>query len=188
MNWVPFYYTIHTFWLVKHPVTLGLPLALTMLAVGWSCIYINYDADRQRVFFRKTKGKAPIWGSLPGTARWVELFAWAQCSLPCVLGGGRQDCGDVHHDRWHPQDQPAPHQRLVGPVPPLPLHARVGCGFVLGLACSVPGRHAVRYFIRRRAWGFGVCSPACLMPDTFTSCSCSHCLSTGRRAMTSAAR
>lgn len=65
--WVPFLYTIHAFWLVLHPVSLGVPLAATILTVGWTCIFVNYDADRQRAYFRKTAGKARIWGSLPGT-------------------------------------------------------------------------------------------------------------------------
>lgn len=90
MVWVPTLYTVHAFWLAGQNITLGWPLALTILLVGWLCIFINYDADRQRAYFRKTKGRAPIWGSLPGMLRAITLlllwFRGAQDSGPmcCV--------------------------------------------------------------------------------------------------------
>lgn len=63
--WVPSFYTIHAFFMVEHPIRLGAPLALFFLIAGWTCIFINYDADRQRAHFRATNGKAPVWGSKP---------------------------------------------------------------------------------------------------------------------------
>lgn len=86
MVWVPFLYTIHAFWLVMHPVVLGLPLAATILTVGWTCIFVNYDADRQRAYFRKTSGKAPIWGSLPGTQRSRRFVLCASGCFAAVQG------------------------------------------------------------------------------------------------------
>ena len=48
LNWVPGIYTSPALYLVKNPVRLGLPLAASILTCGLLCIYINYDADRQR--------------------------------------------------------------------------------------------------------------------------------------------
>ncbi|PIA43790.1 hypothetical protein AQUCO_01800085v1 [Aquilegia coerulea] len=58
---------LHFSWmyLVNHPVELGTPLALFILAAGLLCIYINYDCDRQRQEFRRTNGKCLIWGKAP---------------------------------------------------------------------------------------------------------------------------
>ncbi|XP_068636354.1 7-dehydrocholesterol reductase [Aristolochia californica] len=63
--WVPSIYTSPGLYLVNHPVHLGAPLALFILFAGILCIYINYDCDRQRQQFRKTNGKALIWGKVP---------------------------------------------------------------------------------------------------------------------------
>ena len=65
MVWVPSMYTIHTYFLVEHPVLLSLPIALLMLFAGVASIWINYDCDRQRQEFRATNGRAKIWGSEP---------------------------------------------------------------------------------------------------------------------------
>jgi 7-dehydrocholesterol reductase len=46
MMWVPSVYTIHTFFLVKHPVLLSIPTTLFMLFAGIWCIWCNYDCDR----------------------------------------------------------------------------------------------------------------------------------------------
>ncbi|XP_060970751.1 7-dehydrocholesterol reductase-like isoform X2 [Cannabis sativa] len=52
-------------YLVNHPVHLGTQLALYILVAGILCIYINYDCDRQRQEFRRTNGKALVWGKAP---------------------------------------------------------------------------------------------------------------------------
>ncbi len=44
--WVPSMYTIHTLFLVEHPVMLSLPTAFFFLAAGIFCIWCNYDCDR----------------------------------------------------------------------------------------------------------------------------------------------
>ncbi|XP_062092521.1 7-dehydrocholesterol reductase-like [Humulus lupulus] len=63
--WVPSIYTSPGMYLVNHPVHLGTQLALYILVAGILCIYINYDCDRQRQEFRRTNGKALVWGKAP---------------------------------------------------------------------------------------------------------------------------
>ncbi|KAL8043638.1 hypothetical protein ABFX02_09G128037 [Erythranthe guttata] len=63
--WVPSVYTSPGMYLVNHPVTLGVQLALYILVAGVLCIYINYDCDRQRQEFRRTNGKGLVWGKAP---------------------------------------------------------------------------------------------------------------------------
>jgi 7-dehydrocholesterol reductase len=46
MMWVPSVYTMHTFFLVKHPVMLSIPMATLITLAGIYCIWSNYDADR----------------------------------------------------------------------------------------------------------------------------------------------
>ena len=65
MVWVPCIYTAPTMWLVEHPVNLGLPLAALITFLGVLCVWINYDADRQRQNFRKTNGREKVWGRAP---------------------------------------------------------------------------------------------------------------------------
>merc|ERR1719445_779370 len=60
--WLPCIYTSHSFYLVSHPVVLGLPLSVTIFVAGLVSIWINYDADRQRQEFRKKNGEMIIWG------------------------------------------------------------------------------------------------------------------------------
>lgn len=45
---VPTFYTLPSIYLAYHPVHLGLPLSLLITALGFACLYVNYDADRQR--------------------------------------------------------------------------------------------------------------------------------------------
>ena len=42
-----------------------LQLAIYILAAGITCIYVNYDCDRQRQEFRRTNGKCLVWGKAP---------------------------------------------------------------------------------------------------------------------------
>ena len=60
--WVPSMYTIHTYFLVTHPVLLSLPVTIFICLAGIFCIWCNYDCDLQRQVFRKTNGKAKVWG------------------------------------------------------------------------------------------------------------------------------
>lgn len=63
--WLPCVYTSPSMFLVATRVTLGTPLALALLVAGATAIYVNYDTDEQRQTFRRTNGKALIWGSKP---------------------------------------------------------------------------------------------------------------------------
>ena len=44
--WVPSMYTMHTFFLVEHPVFLSIPMTVFFTACGIFCIWCNYDCDR----------------------------------------------------------------------------------------------------------------------------------------------
>lgn len=44
--WVPSMYTMHTLFLVEHPIILSLPVALGFFLAGVYCIWCNYDCDR----------------------------------------------------------------------------------------------------------------------------------------------
>eukprot|EP00981_Chlorochromonas_danica_P006665 scaffold1447_cov165-Ochromonas_danica.AAC.11 len=63
--WVPSMYTMHTYYLVEHPINLSLPVAAAFLLAGLAAIYINYDCDRQRQEFRASNGRAKVWGCEP---------------------------------------------------------------------------------------------------------------------------
>lgn len=49
--WVPSMYTIHTYFMVNHPVQLSLPLAAVFAFAGIFSIWVNYDCDRLVFFF-----------------------------------------------------------------------------------------------------------------------------------------
>ena len=59
--WLPCIYTSHTLYLVNHPYHLGLPLTTALMVVGVWSIYINYEADNQKLTVRKNI-KCKIWG------------------------------------------------------------------------------------------------------------------------------
>jgi len=63
--WVPSMYTMHTYFLTEHPVALSVPTTLFFLIAGITCVWINYDCDRQRQEFRAFNGKLKIWGKEP---------------------------------------------------------------------------------------------------------------------------
>ena len=66
MVWVPSIYTIHSYFLVNHPVLLSWPTTALIIIAGFTCIYINYDCDLQRQNFRGVGGtKVKIWGKDP---------------------------------------------------------------------------------------------------------------------------
>jgi 7-dehydrocholesterol reductase len=44
--WVPSMYTIHTFFMVEHPLVLSLPTTVFLLFAGVFCIWCNYDCDK----------------------------------------------------------------------------------------------------------------------------------------------
>lgn len=46
LTWVPSMYTIHTYFLVNHPVVLSIPTTIFFLVGGTFMIWCNYDCDR----------------------------------------------------------------------------------------------------------------------------------------------
>ncbi|CAM9485421.1 unnamed protein product [Choristocarpus tenellus] len=60
--WVPAVYASPCMYLTSHPVHLGIPLASLIFLCGLTCVFTNYDADRQRHHFRQVNGKCSIWG------------------------------------------------------------------------------------------------------------------------------
>ncbi|GMH34141.1 hypothetical protein BSKO_01975 [Bryopsis sp. KO-2023] len=65
LNWVPCIYTSPAMYLVKQPLQLSGLVAGGIFAAGILCIYVNYDADRQRQVFRAKEGRLKIWGKAP---------------------------------------------------------------------------------------------------------------------------
>lgn len=63
-------------------------LAAAITAAGLLCIWINYDADLQRQTFRKTDGKAKVWGKVPNkiVATYVTEKGEKKQSLLLVSG------------------------------------------------------------------------------------------------------
>ena len=66
MMWLPCIYTIHTYFMVNHPVMLSVPTFLFITGGGLFCIWWNYNCDEQRQVFRGPGGtKIKIWGNEP---------------------------------------------------------------------------------------------------------------------------
>ncbi|XP_072168612.1 7-dehydrocholesterol reductase-like [Diadema setosum] len=65
MVYLPFMYTLQAFYLVVNPVELSWPVFTMVLLLGTSGYYIFRSVNRQKDYFRRTNGQAPIWGSLP---------------------------------------------------------------------------------------------------------------------------
>mmetsp|Transcript_9033 Transcript_9033/g.29660 ORF Transcript_9033/g.29660 Transcript_9033/m.29660 type:complete len:459 (-) Transcript_9033:123-1499(-) len=63
--WVPSLYTSPVLYVAQQHVVLGPALAGAIFLAGVTCIWINFDADRQRQDFRASQGKMLIWGK-PG--------------------------------------------------------------------------------------------------------------------------
>ncbi|XP_062113217.1 7-dehydrocholesterol reductase-like [Humulus lupulus] len=63
-------------------------LALYILVAGILCIYINYDCDRQRQEFRRTNGKALVWGKAPSkiTATYTTTTGETKSSILLTSG------------------------------------------------------------------------------------------------------
>ncbi|KAK0063306.1 7-dehydrocholesterol reductase [Biomphalaria pfeifferi] len=69
MVYVPVLYTLVTFYLVTHPVHLGLPVSAVLILAGLLSLFINYEADLQKQKVRKTNGECLIWGQKPDIIR-----------------------------------------------------------------------------------------------------------------------
>jgi len=60
--WVPCLYTCHTLFLVAHPIHLGAPVAAFLSTVGIFAVWVNWNADVQKMEFRAKNGDVEIWG------------------------------------------------------------------------------------------------------------------------------
>jgi 7-dehydrocholesterol reductase len=65
MAWVPALYTLIAFYLTTHPNNLPMWFAITTFIGGLASIYLNWDADCQRMAVRRTNGECLIWGKKP---------------------------------------------------------------------------------------------------------------------------
>jgi len=63
--WVPAVYTSQAFYLTSNAPDISALAALAIFAAGVTCVYINYDSDRQRYVFRQSNGNCKIWGKSP---------------------------------------------------------------------------------------------------------------------------
>nr|KAG5710282.1 hypothetical protein BaRGS_008998 [Batillaria attramentaria] len=66
---VPGLYTSVSLYMVKHPVQLGLPVATLIFVLGALSIYVNYDADHQKLAVRRAAGECLVWGRKPTIIR-----------------------------------------------------------------------------------------------------------------------
>lgn len=65
LAWVPGVYDLAQFYLVSHPVDLHPLVAVGIAVLGLGSIWVNYEADAQRLRVRLTDGKTTIWGRPP---------------------------------------------------------------------------------------------------------------------------
>ncbi|KAH9489617.1 7-dehydrocholesterol reductase [Bulinus truncatus] len=69
MVFIPGLFTSISYYLVTHPVRLGLTFSSALLVMGILSIYVNYQADAQKQIVRKTDGECSIWGQKPDIIR-----------------------------------------------------------------------------------------------------------------------
>ncbi len=62
LAWVPSVYALVDLFLVEHAPATGYAAASGIVALGLAALWINYDADAQRLTFRRSNGTAKIWG------------------------------------------------------------------------------------------------------------------------------
>jgi 7-dehydrocholesterol reductase len=101
--WVPAVYTSPAMYLVKQPGdflgsfdgilgnstnTTSVGLASIIFLVGVLSIYVNYDSDRQRHYFRRTKGKCLIWGQPPRKIHAKYITANGHVNESLLLASG----------------------------------------------------------------------------------------------------
>lgn len=88
LAWLPGIYPVATIYLVRNSPDLSWPLAAAILVLGWLAIWINYDADAQRLRVRQTDGKTTVWGKAPVlmTAKWTSGDGTPRTSLLLLSG------------------------------------------------------------------------------------------------------
>jgi 7-dehydrocholesterol reductase len=67
--WLPYMYTLQSFYLVTNPVELSVPYFIFVVAIGLFGYAIFRSVNDQKDKFRHSKGKCHIWGS---PARYIE--------------------------------------------------------------------------------------------------------------------
>ncbi|MCB1136574.1 MAG: hypothetical protein KDK78_09920 [Chlamydiia bacterium] len=63
--WLPYMYTLQCFYLAYHPVDLPLWHATLVAGLGLSGYLLFRSVNAQKDYFRRTDGKAKIWGKIP---------------------------------------------------------------------------------------------------------------------------
>jgi len=63
--WLPAIYTIVPMYLVYHPIQLSTGYLIFVIGLGVASVYINWEADEQRLRVRETNGNTKIWGKSP---------------------------------------------------------------------------------------------------------------------------
>lgn len=86
--YVPIFYTLPSIYLAYHPVHLGMPLASLILCLGFICLYLNYDADNQRVIVRATNGNCLVWNKEPTIIRAKYVLLNGNQSENILLASG----------------------------------------------------------------------------------------------------
>ncbi len=86
--WIPVFYTIHTLYQVKQPNHLGTPLAIAIFLMGAVAIFINTQADAQRMRVRATGGNTLVAGKAPVLVRAHYTTADGQQRESILLASG----------------------------------------------------------------------------------------------------
>ena len=87
--WVPAVYTSQAFYLTTRAPDVSASTALVLLVAGVACVWMNYDADRQRYQFRQSGGHCTIWGRNPPrkiVAKYTTTDGTVKTSLLLVDG------------------------------------------------------------------------------------------------------
>ncbi|XP_025110736.1 7-dehydrocholesterol reductase-like isoform X1 [Pomacea canaliculata] len=85
---VPGVYASVSLYMVNHPVHLGLPLTTFLLALGVLSIYINYDADKQKLQVRSSDGRCLVWGRKPSIIRAKYVLDSGETRESILLASG----------------------------------------------------------------------------------------------------
>jgi 7-dehydrocholesterol reductase len=88
MVWLPSIYTSPTLFLVHHPHHLGTSTSLAIFGIGATCIFVNYLADRQRIYVRNKKGECTIWKKKPDLIFANYKTDWGEEKQSLLLASG----------------------------------------------------------------------------------------------------
>ncbi|XP_070194983.1 uncharacterized protein [Littorina saxatilis] len=85
---IPGLYASVSLSLVNHPVHLGLPLSVLIVTLGVLAIYVNYDADRQKLYVRNAQGECLVWGRKPVILRARYMLDSGETRESILLASG----------------------------------------------------------------------------------------------------